>query len=184
MTRINDLTATAVTNPQSVELWVVYNGKDYRMSVSELAKTTGRAFAFMLVNANTPYGHNVGSAFQFTSAYYDIGGWWNSSSNGMVRAPNSLVTKGTFKFAYQWYWAREEILSLYKNGTLVETPGGFSFKDETLFDNSTTELIFPEVSISSGDRFEVKTSSQGVDPSTVLAVKTNFFTMEPTEFLT
>lgn len=150
---------TGSTNTNSTFLWAVWNGKDYKVPLTDLSNLVGRNdgtwFEF---DGNEAPG--TGAICPWGSVQNDQNDFFDANSLGVcyikndrvthIRMQGIMISGGT---TAAWY--------LYKNGSvctsLAVEPGKQSWDDLNL------ELFSPTLAVDSGDRFDLRPFDSGGD---------------------
>lgn len=176
MTRINDLsTISGSTNTNSVLLWAVWNGKDYKVPFTDLANLVGRNGGTLFqLDGNEGPGNGV--ILPVGSVQYDQNDFFDANSIGVCYIKNDRVThikmQGCFfsnDSGAAWY--------LYKNGAICSSlavePGENGADDMSLVFQS------PELAVDSGDRFDFRPFDNGGD---IILADRSFWNVYPTRY--
>lgn len=157
MTRINDLsTISGSTATSSTFIWTVWNGKDYKVALSDLGKFVGRnAGLCTSPNASDVSGNSGDIILWGTTPYWDELGWWDANSVGMVQVKDGRVTSVRVDASLELSGVTLACMGVFLNGTLVTSARAESSFGEGGF-ASRGNIQTTRFDVSSGDRIELR----------------------------
>ena len=138
--------------------WAVWSGDDYRFKVSDMQKVVGHNQPGCLITTATQQLVTSGMILWWSSAYYDLHGFFDTQSSDLLTIPHDRIKKVSFNVSVEATFGEGMIWSIFKNGTQVTSPYRTYRRhiiDVAAFGENPNWRTLP-VDVVSGDYFQVR----------------------------
>lgn len=165
--RITNISAVSVNSTATTSLfvWTVWNGKDYKVPLSDLGKYIGRSAGFLSQPYTTPYAVNSGTVVTWgaTPAIDDIDVWYSTGANSHIQRAqflNDRISQVVMHYQFETFDVNWTQMSIFKNGSILVSSGTIGeSRGEGRNDGGYSvsfQAMTHRVDVSSGDYFDIR----------------------------